>query len=73
MGLELDALPADRPPPGVEVELHSGDGVHRALARRGSVVLGTALMAVDGAAGSIFDVHVEEAERRSRDNSGQII
>ena len=64
MGLELGALPADRPPPGVEVELHSSDGVHRALARAGAGVLGTALMAVDGPAGSIFDLHVDEAERR---------
>ena len=64
MALELDALPADRPVEAVEIELHSADGVHRALARRGTSVLGTALMAVDGSAGSIFDLHVEEAERR---------
>ena len=64
MGLELAALPADRPPAGVAVELHSADGVHRALARRGAAVLGTALMAVEGAAGSIFDLNVEGAERR---------
>ncbi len=64
MGLELEALPPDRPPAGVEVELHRRDGVHRALARSGAGVLGTALMAVDGPAGSIFDLHVEDAERR---------
>jgi ribosomal protein S18 acetylase RimI-like enzyme len=64
MGLELEALPADRPVAGVAVELHTTNGVHRALARRGASVLGTALMAVDGVAGSIFDLHVEEAERR---------
>jgi ribosomal protein S18 acetylase RimI-like enzyme len=64
MGLELEALPPDRPVAGVEVELHSSDGVHRALARRGASVLGTALMAVDGPAGSIFDLHVEHPERR---------
>ena len=40
------------------------DGVHRALARAGADVLGTALMAVDGPAGSIFDLHVDETERR---------
>jgi ribosomal protein S18 acetylase RimI-like enzyme len=64
MGLELEALPPDRPPTRVEVELHSRDGVHRALARSEAGLLGTALMAADGPAGSIFDLHVEDAERR---------
>jgi ribosomal protein S18 acetylase RimI-like enzyme len=64
MGLEIEYLPPDRPPAGVEVELHLSDGVHRGVARRGTTVLGTALIVADGAAGSVFDVHVEEAERR---------
>ncbi len=64
MALDLAALPPDRPPAGVEVALHRRDGVHRARARSGAGVLGTALRAVDGPAGSMFDLHVEDAERR---------